>query len=513
MHPGVHAVQGPGRPAVVMGATGDTISYRRLEDESNQIAQLLRSRGLGIGSAVALCMENDARYHSVLWGMQRAGLYFTAVSSRLTAGEATYILRDCEARAYFASEGTRDLSIELAAALPDVTSRIMVRGSAPGYETWDSAVAPQPTTPIEDEWEGAAMLYSSGTTGRPKGVRHPLPGLGFGARPSRIQERATTYYGFRPDMVYLSPAPLYHAAPLYYSMAVHRLGGTVVVMEHFDPIDFLTLVERYGVTHTQMVPTMFVRLLKLPAADRRRFDLSSLEVAIHAAAPCPVEVKQQMIDWWGPILHEYYAGTEANGFCSIDSHEWLEHRGSVGRAKNVTIHVCADDGTELGPGEQGLVYFEGATNFEYHNDPAKTAAARHPEHPAWSTLGDIGYVEEGGWLHLTDRQSNMIIAGGVNIYPQEVEDVLVLHPEVADVAVIGVPHPDFGEEVKAVVQLVDQTTAGPALEQALIDHCRASLASFKCPRSVDFEPELPRHATGKLYKRLLKDRYWRDRAI
>jgi long-chain acyl-CoA synthetase len=311
--------------------------------------------------------------------------------------------------------------------------------------------------------------------------------------------------------VYLSPAPLYHSAPLKFTMAVHRLGRTVVVMEHFDPLEYLKLIEQHRVTHSQVVPTMFVRLLKLPEADRRRYDLSSLRAVIHAAAPCPVPVKEQMIGWLGPVIHEYYAGTEGNGFCAIDSADWLAHRGSVGRALLGTIHILDDDGVELPAGEAGVIYFGGGPVFGYHNDPDKTAASRTKE--GWSTLGDIGYLDGDGYLHLTDRKANMIISGGVNIYPQEAENLLTLHPKVADVAVFGVPNAEFGEEVKAVVQPVDVADAGPELERELIAYCRQHLADVKCPRSIDFEAEMPRAPTGKLYKRLLQDRYWEGHAI
>jgi acyl-CoA synthetase (AMP-forming)/AMP-acid ligase II len=276
-------------------------------------------------------------------------------------------------------------------------------------------------------------------------------------------------------------------------------------MERFDAVEALALIERYHVTHAQFVPTMFVRMLKLAREERERFDLSSLRAVIHAAAPCPVEVKRQMIDWWGLIIHEYYAGSEGNGFCAIESSDWLVHPGSVGRPVAGAVHVVGPDGHELPAGEVGVVYFEGGARFEYHNDPAKTADAYDGR--GWSTLGDIGYLDTDGYLYLTDRQSHMIISGGVNIYPQEAEDVLLLHPAVADAAVIGVPHPEMGEEVKAVVQLVDPSAAGPELERELIDHCRTELAAFKCPRSVDFDAELPRLPTGKLAKRLLRDRY------
>src|SRR5262245_30572112 len=352
------------------------------------------------------------------------------------------------------------------------------------------------------------MLYSSGTTGRPKGVKHPLVEAPIGT-PAPLVAGINVMYGVTKDSSYLSPAPLYHSAPLGFTMSMLRIGGTVLVMEHFDAERALGLIEQHRVTHAQWVPTMFVRMLKLPEVVRARYDASSLRFAIHAAAPCPVHVKEQMIEWWGPILHEYYAGTEGNGFCAIDSQQWLEHRGSVGRPTNAKVHILDDEFNELPPGEVGTIYFESGARYEYHNDPVKTAGAKSPQ--GWTTLGDVGYVDPEGWLFLTDRKAFMIISGGVNIYPQETEDCLIQHPLVADVAVIGVPNEDFGEEVKAVVQPVSMDEAGPALEEELIAWCRQRISALKCPRTVDFEPELPRHPTGKLYKRLLRDRYWGKR--
>jgi acyl-CoA synthetase (AMP-forming)/AMP-acid ligase II len=354
------------------------------------------------------------------------------------------------------------------------------------------------------------MLYSSGTTGRPKGVKVPLPEQPLGT-PSGVTLLLQMVFGGREGMVYLSPAPLYHAAPLRFGMAVHRLGGTLVVMEHFDAEQYLALVERHRVTHTQLVPTMFVRMLKLPPEVRARHDLSSLEVAIHAAAPCPIPVKQQMIEWWGPVIHEYYAGTEGNGFVYCNSEQWLAHPGTVGAPLGCTIHILGDDGVERPAGESGTVYFAGGAEFEYHNDPEKTADSRNEQ--GWSTLGDVGYLDGDGFLHLTDRKAYMIITGGVNVYPQEAENVLVTHPAVADVAVFGVPNDEFGEEVKAVVQpavMPANDEEAAALARELIAFCRDQLADVKCPRSVDFRAELPRHPTGKLYKRLLKDEYWSE---
>jgi acyl-CoA synthetase (AMP-forming)/AMP-acid ligase II len=352
------------------------------------------------------------------------------------------------------------------------------------------------------------MLYSSGTTGRPKGVKVPLPNADAGA-PSAVQLLGQMLYGFTEDMVYLSPAPLYHAAPLRFSMSVQRMGGTVVVMEHFDPAEFLKLVEQYKVTHTQVVPTMFVRMLKLPEEERAKYDVSSLKTVIHAAAPCPVEVKRSMIEWWGPIIFEYYAGTEGNGFVACNSEEWLAHPGTVGHSLTGVVHIVDEEsGEEVPVGETGTVYFEGGATFEYHNDPEKTKGSRLAN--GWSTLGDIGHLDEDGFLYLSDRKAFMIISGGVNIYPQEAENLLVTHPKVMDVAVFGIPNSDFGEEVKAVVQPMNWDDAGPDLERELIAFCKEHLSAIKCPRTIDFEQELPRAPTGKLYKRVLRDRYWEN---
>jgi fatty-acyl-CoA synthase len=281
------------------------------------------------------------------------------------------------------------------------------------------------------------------------------------------------------------------------------------MMERFDPVEALGCIERYAVTHSQWVPTMFTRFLKLPEGDRSGFDLSSHQVAIHAAAPCPPRVKEQMFQWWGPILHEYYAGTEGNGFTHASPAEWLERPGTVGKSVLGVIHVCGEAGEEMATGEEGLIYFEmEEVPFVYHKDPEKTRSAQHPEHINWSALGDVGYVDDEGYLFLTDRATHMIVSGGVNIYPQEIEDVLILHPGVLDVAVIGVPNDEMGEEVKAVVQPTDDALPGPELEAEILEFVRGQIAHFKCPRSIDFTNELPRLPTGKLYKRLLKDRYW-----
>ena len=510
MYPATYARTTPDKPAYIMASTGEVVTYRELDEASNRCAQLFRALGLRTGDSIALCLENHPRFFEITWAAQRSGLYYTPISSRLTAAEMAYIIHDCGAKVFITSTYKREVAAELEArAVPDVQRRFMLDGVIPGYESYEAAVAAQPATPVADELEGQDMLYSSGTTGRPKGVKFPLTHSPAGTPPALLQ-LMVHLYGANADTIYLSPAPLYHAAPMRFCMSLHRLGATAVVMEKFDPVDYLACIERYRITHTQVVPTMFVRMLKLPDAERSRFDLSSLRVAVHAAAPCPIQVKEQMIAWWGPVLFEYYAGTEGNGFTAINSEEWLAHKGSVGRPLLGELHIVDDDGHELPTGEVGTIYVAGGATFEYHNDPDKTASSRNAQ--GWSTLGDIGYVDADGYLYLTDRKANMIISGGVNIYPQEAENLLVTHPKVADVAVFGVPNPDLGEEVKAVVEPVDMADAGPALERELIEFCQHQLAKFKCPRSIDFEAELPRHPTGKLYKRLLKDRYWQGHA-
>jgi len=495
----------PDAPAVVMGMSGDVLTFRDVDDRSNRLARLLRSAGLGVGDHVAILMENRAEYLPVAWAAQRAGLYYTALNSHLRTPEVQYILDDCGARALVTSAPMRP-AVE-ALDLRGVGLRLAVGGVLPGFDAYEDAVARFAARPLDDEAEGREMLYSSGTTGKPKGVRKQLPATAMGdpaAAPVQIA-LGLAARGVGPGDVYLSPAPLYHSAPLVYCMSMHRLGVTTVVMEHFDPSLCLQLIERHRVTHAQFVPTMFVRLLKLSEAERRRADTTSLRSVVHAAAPCPVAVKRRMLEWWGPIIDEYYAGTEDIGSTWITASEWLAHPGSVGRPLT-PAHVVGPDGDELGPGQEGVVYFEGGRPFQYHNDPDKTASISDAR--GWRTLGDIGRLDAEGYLYLTDRQAHMIISGGVNIYPQEAENVLAGHPLVADVAVIGVPDPEMGEAVKAVVQLVDPTLAGADVEAELVAECRRRLATYKCPRTVDFVDELPRDPNGKLYKRLLKERYW-----
>ena len=509
MYPGAFVDTQPDKPAIIMASTGAVTTYAELDAAANRLSRVLRAAGVEPGDHVAFCMENHPRYLEVAWGCHYAGAVYTAASSRLTSGELSYILRDCGAKVVITSKAKADQAAEIVPATPDVSMRLMLDGTIDLHESYEAAVDGQSAEPLTERIAGMDMLYSSGTTGLPKGVTRAFLAEPLESTPNPVLALLQLLFSGDDSTVYLSPAPLYHAAPLRFCLSVHALGGTVIVMEHFDGEQFLDLIERHGVTHTQVVPTMFVRLLKLPPDVRAGRDVSSLRCVIHAAAPCPVPVKQQMIEWFGPVIHEYYAGTEGNGFVYCNSEQWLAHPGTVGAPIGCTLHIVDADGEEQPEGESGTIYFEGGAQFEYHNDAEKTKGSRHPL--GWSTLGDVGYVDSDGFLYLTDRKAYMIISGGVNIYPQEAENVLVTHPKVVDVAVFGVPNDDFGEEVKAVVQPVEMPAdadEADALAKELIAFCREHLADVKCPRSVDFRPELPRHPTGKLYKRHLKDEYW-----
>lgn len=505
MYPGAIAAVTPDKPAVIMAGSGQVVTYRELDEESNRLAHLFRAAGLVPGDHIAFMLENHPLFLAIAWAAHRSGLYYTAISPRLQTDELAYIVDNCEARIFISSALLAEVAGSITDATPKVELRLMLNGTADGFSSYEEAVAGQPSTPIADECQGSDMLYSSGTTGRPKGVKPRLSKAGM-TEPGALFNLVSFLFAPSADSVYLSPAPLYHAAPLRYCMTFQRLGATIVVMEKFEPARYLELVQKYQVTHSQLVPTMFIKMLKL--ADRASYDVSSLRCAIHAAAPCPIPIKEQMIEWWGPIIHEYYAGTEGNGFLYAGSQDWLAHKGTVGRSLLGTVHICDEDGNDLPPGQHGTIYFADGPSFEYHGDPTKTRSAQDPQGRGWTTLGDIGYVDEDGFLYLTDRRSYMIISGGVNIYPQEAENVLSVHPKVADVAVFGVPDEEMGEQVKAVVQPSSPGEAGPELEAELIEYCRSQLAHYKCPKSVDFRDELPRHPTGKLYKRLLRDEYW-----
>ncbi|MFC0239922.1 acyl-CoA synthetase [Rhodopseudomonas telluris] len=504
-HPSIHARNTPDKIAYQMASTGKAITYRQLDERSNQGAHLFRSLGLKAGDHIALLMENRLEFMEICWAAQRSGLYYTAISRYLKKDEIAYIVQDCGAKVVITSPQGADAIAPLVGSTPGVEF-FMVDEPAAGFRSWDKEAAAQPITPIADEVAGYDMLYSSGTTGRPKGIKREFEGNAIDVPSPFLRLLCEKMCGMNAGSIYLSPAPLYHAAPLRFNMMATTLGGTSVIMEHFDAEQFLALVEKYKVTQSQLVPTMFVRMLKLPDDVRTRYDVSTLKGAIHAAAPCPVDVKAKMIEWWGPILIEYYAGSEGNGVTVSTSQQWLAHRGTVGKAVVGTIKILDETGDELPVGEIGTVYFADAPSFSYHNDPDKTKKAYNEK--GWSTLGDVGYLDEEGFLYLTDRKSYMIISGGVNIYPQETEDVLLTHPDVADVAVFGVPNEEMGEEVKAVVQPREGVTPGKEFEAKLIGFCREHLSPIKCPRSIDFETELPRTPTGKLVKRHLKDRYW-----
>ena len=514
MYPGKYAQQHAERAAFIMASTGEAVSHREFEKRSNRLAHLLRQHGLQRLDHYAVFMENNNRFLEVCSAGERSGLYYTCANSYLKADELAYIIINSESQILVTSVSSLPVAREALKQCPRVLLCLVVDGGTAAHgragsaqlRDYADATAAWPGTPIADEWLGAAMLYSSGTTGRPKGILRPLP-ENPPSQPLVLFDFLQTLWQGREGMLYLSPAPLYHSAPLSNVSVTLRNGGTVVVMEHFDPLQDLALVEKYRITHTQLVPTMFSRMLKLPPGERTRHDLSSLQIAIHAAAPCPVPVKEQMIAWWGPIIHEYYGATEGLGFTACNTAEWLAHRGSVGRVLLGDLHILDAQMQPVPKGTSGEVWFKTANPFVYFNDPERTAQTRSAD-GSMSTVGDMGYVDDDGYLYLTDRSSFMIISGGVNIYPQECENLLITHPKVADAAVFGVPNVDLGEEVKAVVQPLAGITASPELAQELITFCNEHLSRHKCPRSVDFTDALPRLPTGKLYKRLLRDQYW-----
>jgi long-chain acyl-CoA synthetase len=501
-----HAAGAADSPAVVV-ADGETVTYGQLYANSRRVAGLLYEAGLRPGDGVALILPNRPEFFEITWGCQLSGLYYSAVNTHFTADEVAYVVDDCEAKAVFVDESMAELAAHLLEANSGVEVHISVGATLPGFTSYRHAVSSAGDAP--PVCDGTEMLYSSGTTGRPKAVRRPLPTDGEGSWAQKVLEYSLGQrYNMTASSVYLSPAPLYHAAGINYTMAVHRVGAASVLMRKFDAEAVLRLIETHRVTHAQFVPTMFVRMLKLPETVRDSYDVSSLQCVIHAAAPCPVDVKYKMMEWFGPIIHEYYGGTEGFAGTGIGPEEWLAHPGSVG--KPITpVHVLDEDGVEVPVGASGELFFEGGPAFEYFKDPAKTAAVSNDR--GWRSLGDMGFLDEDGYLYLTDRSTFMIVSGGVNIYPQEAENLLVMHPKLVDAAVFGVPNDEFGEEVKAVVQPIEADEAGPALEAELIDYCRAHLATYKCPRSIEFDRQLPRDPNGKLYKRRIRDRYWQGR--
>ena len=499
------AQSAPDKATVILADSDERITLKELNDRSNQLANYFRSIGLSPGDCIAILMENNIQYPEIVRAALRAGLYYTSVNHYLKPEEAAYIVEDCGAKLVITSSGKIETSEALVPLTPNVGHRLVVGEASEHHESYIESLAAHPATPTSSTHNGDQMLYSSGTTGRPKGIRRALT---TGDMVPHVLQVAR-WAGYDADTRYLATAPLYHSAQMGPIGALTSVGGTAVIMSRFDAQWALQLIEQYEITHGQFVPTMFIRMLKLPDETRRQYAQPKLKSVVTTAASCPVEVKKRMIEWWGPILSEFYGGTESNGLTSITSEESLTHPGSVGRAILGVLHICDDDGRELPAGEAGLIYFErDHLPFFYHNDPEKTRRTQHPEHPYWTTLGDIGYVDEENYLYLTDRKSFMIISGGVNIYPQAVEDCLCLHPKVEDVAVIGVPHEEMGEEVKAIVETAPEIEPSEELAQELIDFTRERLAHYTCPRSVDFVGSLPRLPTGKLYKKQLRDAYW-----
>ncbi|OBJ05757.1 acyl-CoA synthetase [Mycobacterium alsense] len=500
---------GSSKPAVILHPSGTVITFDEMEARANRLAHYFRRAGLVEGDAVAILMENNEHIHAVMWAARRSGLYYVPINTHLTAAEAAYIVDNSAAKAIVGSAALRktceNLGEHLPGGLPELLLIALDEEDADldGWQRYPECVADQPDTPIDDEIEGDLLQYSSGTTGRPKGIKRELPHVSPAEAPGMMS--ALVGFWMTPDSIYLSPAPLYHTAPSVWSMTVQAGGITTVVLEKFDPEGCLDAIQRYRVTHAQFVPAHFTRMLKLPAEVRDSYDVSSLRRVMHAAAPCPVEIKQRMIEWWGPIVDEYYASSEAHGSTLISAEEWLAHPGSVGKPMACVVHILDEEGNELPPGQPGEIYFEGGHAFEYLNDPDKTAKSR--ERHGWATVGDVGYVDEEGYLYLTDRRHHMIISGGVNIYPQEAENLLVTHPKVLDAAVFGIPDDEMGQSVKAVVQTVDPADATDEFAGELLAWLRDRLAHYKCPRSVSFEAQLPRTDTGKLYKGELVKKY------
>ncbi len=503
-----HAIKDPERVAIIHAATEGSITYGQLEARSNQVAHLFRTLGLHAGDHIALVMDNNPHLPEVIAGAARSGLYYTPVNSHLTAPEIGYVVADSAARVVLTSKALLDVMTDVVPLCPSVGHWYVVDVEDPpspfiGYAKARNDASPQPISP---ERLGSAMMYSSGTTGRPKGILRPLAEVA----PEDSDDAVRMGRGlmkFRHGMITLIPAPLYHAAPHAALAACLQLGGTAVVMDRFDARQVLALIERHRVTHVQMVPTMFSRLLALPDAERSAHDVSSLEAVVHSAAPCPIPVKQKMIDWLGPIIYEYYGATESYGFTRCTSQEWLAHQGTVGRAVLGEIRILDDAGIDCPTGEVGTVWFVGGSRFSYFGQAAAGKPARDGGPADGRTVGDVGYLDADGYLYLTDRKDFMIVSGGVNIYPQEVEDALMGFDEIDDAAVIGVPHDDFGEQVKAVVVLKNGVVETADFQQRVIAHCRNNLASFKCPRTVDVVDSLPRLETGKLAKHVIRDRY------
>ena len=491
------AARQPDRPAII-SPHGDR-TYAELNAEANRLARALRLQGLRPGDGIAALVSNRAEFATTLAAAQRTGLRFTPINWHLTGDEAGYIVENCEAKAFVGDARFATVAAESASRAPRTTTRLAVGGEVDGFEPFDRVIADESGDDLNDPVLGTTMSYTSGTTGRPKGVHRP---------PVEVRRSSYPSFGYRPgESVHLCTGPLYHTAPLAFSLIGPLAGGAgIVVMDGWSADETLRLIAAHRITHSHMVPTMFHRLLSLPEDVRAQADVSSLQLVVHGAAPCPVATKRAMIDWWGPVLLEYYAATEGSGTI-VTSQDWLTKPGTVGKPRDPDhVRILDPDGDPLPAGEVGTVYLRAPERgrFDYFKDPEKTASSYRG---GYFTMGDVGYLDDDGYLYLTDRSVDLIISGGVNVYPAEVEEALLSHPAVGDAAVIGVPDAEWGESVLAVVEPQPGREASDELAAELIEHCRRQLAHFKCPRRVDFVERLPRADSGKLYKRRLREEY------
>lgn len=503
MHPFIHSTATPDKPAVIVGDA--TLTYAELDTFSRRLAAALFATGIARGDTIAIMTPNCTSFFVIAWAAQRSGLYYVPLGYHLRASEIAYVLADSGAKAFFVADKFAMQALEALAALKEKAPALLVGvGSRlADMPCFGEMIATQ-RQPLSGDVEGGDLLYTSGTTGRPKGVKRALDFAPLGSDVRRVT-RLRELFEMDQDTVFYTPAPVYHAAPLRFAMTVLRLGGTLVLTERFDPETALHVLVDHRVTHSQWVPTMFVRLLRLSDEQRAAYHAPAHRKAIHSGAPCSAQVKRGMIDWWGPILHEYYSGTESVGFTHVTSQEWLRHPGTVGRPWGCQIHVLGEDDIELAPGEIGNIYFEGKSGLSYHNDAEKTRQAHSRQ--GWATMGDIGHVNEDGYLFLSDRKNFVIVSGGVNIYPKEIEETIEANPDVFEAAVFGLPDPEYGEIVQAVVQLHEDCEASPDLAAALFAAVKAKLASYKCPKYLAFEKDFPRLPNGKLQKHVLRDRY------
>ncbi|MDY6942244.1 MAG: acyl-CoA synthetase [Pseudomonadota bacterium] len=482
-----------------------TLSFGELGGRVNRIAHGMQSLGLGRGERVALLLPNGQAWIEAYMAATQIGLYVTPINWHLVGEEVAYIVANCDAKLLIAHERYAAAAQQAARAAKLTKKQCLAVGKIEGFRPYEELLAGQPDSPPEERYAGNLMLYTGGTTGKPKGVLRPLP-EGGPDQAAQLGQLLFSLFDVKPGRgIHLCQGPLYHSAPAGFSTGAMHMGQTLVLMDKWDAEHALQLIERYRVTATHMVPTMFVRLLRLPEETRRRYDLSSLRNVIHAAAPCPVEIKRQMLDWWGPVIYEYYGATEGGGTL-VKPQEWLEHPGTVGRAwPGIQVKILDDDGNELSPNKVGTIYMTaGLGDFEYHKDAEKTRSVKRD---GMITAGDLGYLTDEGWLYISDRRTDLILSGGANIYPAEIESILVTHPKVTDAAVFGVPDPDWGEAVQAVIELVDGESGSPQLAEEIRQHAALHLARYKIPRYIDFSEKLPRLPSGKLLKRRLKDQY------